>query len=51
MDLVANAQGNATAVVSVPYAPGNTGAFVELWWVNDAAKAIRWIASPGAELS
>lgn len=49
--ITANAQGNATAEVSVPYVPGNTGAFVELVWSNDAAKAIRYIASPGSELS
>jgi|SRR5829696_724163 len=46
-----NAQGNGSAVVSVPYAPGNTGAFVLLTSLNDAAKAIRYVASEGTELS
>jgi hypothetical protein len=46
-----NSKGNGTIVVSDDFAPGNTGAFVRLNPLNDAAQSGGIIASPGAELS
>ena len=46
-----NSKGNGTIVVSDDFAPGNTGAFVRLNPLNDAAQGGGIIASPGTELS
>jgi hypothetical protein len=48
--LTTNSKGNGTIVVSDDFAPGNTGAFVRLNPLNDAAQGTGIIASPGAEL-
>lgn len=49
--ITTNARGNGQAVVSEPFQPGNTGAFVRLDALNDAAQAGGIIASAGTELS
>jgi hypothetical protein len=48
--IATNGQGNGTVHVSEALAPGNTGAFVRLDPLNDAAQATGIVASPGAEL-
>ncbi|HZV73766.1 MAG TPA: hypothetical protein VFF79_08630 [Conexibacter sp.] len=49
--ITTNARGDGHAVVSDPFQPGNTGAFVRLDALNDAAQAGGIIASEGTELS
>jgi len=49
--ITTNAQGNGNAHVSVPFVPGNTGAFVRLDALNTAAESDGIIASEGTDLS
>jgi len=48
--IATNARGDGNAVVADALEPGNTGAFVRLDPLNDAAQAGGIIATPGAEL-
>ena len=49
--IATNARGNGNAVVRDAFEPGNTGAFVRLDALNDAAQAAGIVASAGTQLS
>jgi hypothetical protein len=49
--ITTNARGNGNAFVSEPFQPGNTGAFVRLDPLNEAAQSGGIIASAGTALS